>query len=132
MLALAIVLISLALVSYTTGVLAERKGGTLRPWHAVAFGIGLLFDAIGTALMSVIARSGATLGRDALSRGLSTVMAVTGAAALILMAVHLVWAIVVLRRNRAQEKRTFHRFSLGVWLLWLVPYCTGMAAAMVG
>ncbi len=30
------------------------------------------------------------------------------------MAVHLVWAIVVLLRNRDHEKLVFHRFSVGV------------------
>ncbi|RRD47082.1 HsmA family protein [Tessaracoccus sp. OH4464_COT-324] len=132
MLALSIVLISLALASYTVGVLAEHRGRVLRWWHAAAFAVGLLFDATGTWIMSDIARSGAeTLGTSAVAQGLSEVMAITGAAALLLMALHLAWALTVLWRGREREKAVFHRFSLGVWLVWLVPYFTGMSAAVI-
>lgn len=48
------------------------------------------------------------------------------------MAVHLVWAIVVLVRDREAEKNTFHRFSLIVWAIWLIPYVVGAAIAMIG
>ena len=41
------------------------------------------------------------------------------------MAVHLAWAIVVLVRNRETEKNNFHRFSVIVWVIWLVPYIVG-------
>ncbi|SPT54184.1 Uncharacterised protein [Actinomyces bovis] len=132
MLALAVVLISLALVSYTTGVLAERRSGTLKVWHAVAFGTGLVFDATGTQIMSMISDSSASanFATTPTASLLSNLMVITGAAALLLMALHFVWAVVVLFRNREKEKATFHKFSLGVWPLWLVPYFTGMAAAM--
>lgn len=133
MLALAIGLISLALVSYTTGVWAEHRSGTLKVWHAVAFGIGLVFDATGTFIMSLIAKSpeAADFATTPLAQDLNVVMSVTGLLALILMAIHLVWAVVVLVRNREPEKAVFHRFSLVVWTIWLLPYFTGMAAAML-
>lgn len=35
-------------------------------------------------------------------------------------------------RGTEEAKRTFHRFSLIVWIIWLVPYFTGMAASMIG
>lgn len=41
------------------------------------------------------------------------------------MAIHFVWALVVLIRDREAELLTFHRFSLSVWGLWLIPYVTG-------
>ena len=47
------------------------------------------------------------------------------------MAAHAAWAIVVLLRGRENELVGFHRFSLGVWGLWLVPYVAGMASAMI-
>jgi len=31
----------------------------------------------------------------------------------------------VLIRDREAERLTFHRFSLAVWALWLIPYITG-------
>lgn len=130
MLSLAIALITVALVLYSSGVWAEHRAGVLRPRHAALFAAGLVADASGTALMSRIASEG-TYAASGLASALTTLMAVTGAAALILMLVHLGWALVVLWRGSDSAKRTFHRFSLGVWGLWLVPYVTGMAGAMI-
>ena len=110
--------------------MGERLRGTLQPRHAVAFGLGLLADATGTFLMTRIAGGRRDAGVAAGS--LDTLMAVSGTAALLLMAVHLAWAIVVLIRNRPNELRTFHRFSLVVWIIWLIPYVAGAATAMGG
>lgn len=130
MLIAAIVLISAALLLYSSGVWAERRAGDLRPRHAALFAAGLVCDASGTWLMTQIARAGSyeTTGVAAL---LTTLMAVTGALALVLMAVHLAWALVVLWKGSDNARRTFHRFSRVVWALWLVPYFTGMASAMM-
>lgn len=129
MLTLAIGLISLALVFYTLGVWAERRTGELRWWHVGAFGAGLTADVSGTTAMSVIATSGGPTGVEH-NPFLAQVMAITGVLALVLMALHLAWAVITMLRNRPDEKRTFHRFSVIVWAIWLVPYITGMAAAM--
>ena len=80
--------------------------------------------------MTQIAASRRTEGIQA--SGLSSVMAVSGTIAIALMAIHLIWAVVVLIRNREQEKQTFHRFSIAVWILWLIPYVIGAASAMTG
>ena len=40
--------------------------------------------------------------------------------------------MVVLVRDRENEKRAFHRFSIIVWAIWLIPYIAGAASAMVG
>lgn len=130
MLPAAIVIITLALICYSVGVWGERVQGILKPWHAVFFGLGLAADATGTFLMTQIAATRRSDGVGA--GGLNTLMAVSGTAALILMAVHLVWAVVVLVRDRESEKITFHRFSLVVWVVWLVPYVAGAVAAMGG
>lgn len=124
MLILAIVFITTALIFYTAGVWTEHRAGSLTWRHAALFATGLLFDVLGTAQMSAIAASGQLRSRGA-GTALTGVMQVTGALALILMAAHLAWAVVVLVRNRPAEKATFHRLSLGVWALWLVPYMTG-------
>lgn len=130
MLVPAIVIITLALVFYSIGIWAERIQGILKPWHAGFFGLGLAADATGTFLMTQIAASRRTEGIQA--SGLSSVMAVSGTIAIALMAIHLSWAVVVLIRNREQEKQTFHRFSIAVWILWLIPYVIGAASAMTG
>lgn len=126
----AIVLITAALVLYTAGVWAERRSGVLRPAHVALFAAGLACDASGTFLMSRIAQAG-TYETSGAASVLTTLMAVTGGLALVLMAVHLGWAIAVLWRGSPAARGTFHTFSVGVWALWLVPYFTGMASAMI-
>ncbi|WP_195849432.1 MULTISPECIES: hypothetical protein [Arthrobacter] len=60
-------------------------------------------------------------------------MAVTGAAALPLMVIHLGWAaIIVLLRNREAEEKSFHKFFLLVWGIWLIPYLTGAIGTNLG
>ncbi len=48
------------------------------------------------------------------------------------MALHFAWAIFVLLRNRQAELVNFHKFSVVVWAIWLVPYLAGAVAGMVG
>ncbi len=125
-----IIFITAALVAYTLGIWAEKFAGRLKPWHAATFTLGLILDATGTFFMSQIAQAGG-MRSDGAAGALMSVMAITGALALILMALHAGWAIVALIRNRDNELAVFHRFSLVVWGIWLVPYFTGMAASML-
>ena len=127
----AIILITAALVFYTIGVWAEHLQKVLKWWHAGLFALGLICDASGTYLMSKIADSD-EVQAVGVGAGLNTIMAVTGAAALLLMVLHLVWAIIVLARNREAEKKSFHKFSLVVWAIWLIPYFTGAIGANMG
>ena len=83
-----------------------------------------------TYLMSQLGASGEA--QAVIGAGLNAVMAVTGAAALLLMAIHLGWAPIVLLRNRDVEMKRFHRFSLLVWAIWLVPYFTGAIGTSLG
>lgn len=126
---LSIVLITLALVFYTIGVWSERIQGELKWWQVGAFALGFAADTSGTLLMSAIARSDGPSGLDG-SPILAQLMAVSGAVALVLMGLHLAWAVVVMIRNNPAEKASFHKFSLVVWAIWLVPYFTGAIAAM--
>ena len=115
-LVLAIVFITLALVFYTIGVLGEKLTGTLKIWHLIIFWLGLFCDTTGTTLMSKLAGDVLTVSFHS----------VTGLAAIILMAVHAVWATIVLLKGSEKSKRSFHRFSIFVWLLWLIPYVSGV------
>lgn len=120
---LAIATISLALVFYTIGVFSERRSGVLQPKHLIFFGLGLVFDTTGTMIMSSIAKAGAA------TSGLS-LHQVTGVIAILLMAFHFIWAIYVLVKGNSHAKETFHKFSLVVWLFWLVPYIAGLIIGM--
>ncbi len=119
---LAIATITLALVFYTIGVFAERKSGQLKLGHLVFFGLGLIFDTTGTTIMSSIASSS--------TAATPTLHLVTGVAAILLMAFHFIWAVVVLFKGKAKSKANFHKFSLMVWLFWLVPYIAGLIMGM--
>jgi uncharacterized repeat protein (TIGR03987 family) len=121
-LTVATVLMTLALVSYTVGVWAERIARYLKSWHLAAFWVGLTCDAAGTYAM----------GRLSASMDWGSFHAWTGLAAFLLMAGHATWASVVVRRNDEQARAVFHRFSLVVWLLWLVPYVGGLVVGMMG
>ena len=51
---------------------------------------------------------------------------VTGGLAIALMLFHATWATYVLLRGNSKQRHNFHRLSICVWLIWLVPYCTGV------
>lgn len=127
----AIILITSALVFYSIGVWSEHLQRVLKWWHVGFFALGLVCDASGTFLMSRIAASGEAYAAGA-GAGLNAIMAVTGAAALLLMLIHLGWAVIVLLRNRDAEKKSFHKFSLLVWGIWLIPYLTGAIGTNLG
>ena len=55
---------------------------------------------------------------------------ITGLIAIILMMLHAVWATAVLVRRDEKAARSFHRFSLIVWMIWLVPFILGMIMGM--
>lgn len=126
MLAGTVVLITCALVFYSIGVWSEKKAKVLKPWHVIMFFCGLACDMSGTFLMSRIAASGTSIGNSSLN----AIMEWTGGLALALMLIHAVWALVTLLRKRDNELRTFNKFSLAVWCVWLIPFVTGMLAPM--
>lgn len=116
-------LITLALVFYSLGVWAERIARYLKPWHVAAFWIGFAFDVSGTLAMHRIAEGPFNL--------LDT-HTFTGQIALWLMLVHAVWATRVVRSGSEEVREGFHRYSLFVWLIWLIPYFGGMYIGMTG
>ncbi len=121
MLKYAIISINLALFFYTIGVWGEKWQRTLKKWHIVVFWIGLFFDTTGTTLMSKIASGGFQLNFHG----------ITGALAIIVMLFHATWATVVFTKNNENMKGKFHKFSILVRLIWLVPFISGAIFAMV-
>ena len=112
----AITFIFVALVFYTTGVWAEKIQKRLKPWHLVTFWLGLVCDTIGTGAMGVMAGSLIQFNIHGL----------TGLLAIILMLFHAIWATIVLVKKDEIMIGKFHKFSLFVWLIWLVPMIGGM------
>ncbi|MBR3377138.1 MAG: TIGR03987 family protein [Mogibacterium sp.] len=118
----AVIAITLALVCYTIGVWWEHKDKVLRPIHLAFFWLGLILDATGTHAMTLLAGDVAS--------GLTGVHGITGLIAIVLMFVHAVWATIVLVRKDENSMHTFHRFSITVWAIWLVPFIIGMFMGM--
>lgn len=121
MLIYAIISITLALVFYTIGVWSERFQKSLKKWHLVMFWIGLIFDTTGTTLMSKI--SGDTFQFN--------FHGITGLLAIVLMLVHALWATYVLAKKDTAKTKNFHKFSIFVWIIWLIPFISGMIFGMV-
>ena len=115
------VLITLALAFYSLGVWSERLARYLKPWHVAAFWTGFVFDASGTLAMHKLAQG---------PFDPSASHTLTGQIALWLMLAHAIWATWVARRGSEDARRGFHRYSLVVWLIWLVPYFGGMYLGM--
>lgn len=124
---LAITAITLALVFYTIGVWSERRSKSIKPWHIIAFWIGLIFDTTGTLAMRIIAQSGTATSNQLIL----TVHGATGVIAIALMIIHALWATFVLLGTDQKKKETFHRFSIVVWSIWLIPYLAGMLMGML-
>jgi uncharacterized repeat protein (TIGR03987 family) len=115
------ILITLALVFYSVGVWSERIALYLKPWHVAAFWTGFVFDVSGTSAMHFIAEK---------PFDLTAPHTLTGQVALWLMLAHAAWSTGVSRRGSDEARAGFHRYSVFVWFVWLIPYFGGMALGM--
>ena len=116
-------LITLALIFYSLGVWSERIARYLKPWHAVAFWVGFTFDVSGTYAMHLLATGPFDITEP---------HTLTGQIALWLMLIHAIWATRVVLKNNEKLRLCFHKFSIVVWLIWLIPYFGGMYLGMRG
>lgn len=116
---LASTIMGLALLFYTIGVWSERLQGKLKPWHLIFFVLGLICDTWGTGLMFKFV-GGMTFD----------IHGITGVIAIALMFIHALWALVVLLKKDEKAILNFHKFSVAVWLIWLIPYFSPMFFGM--
>jgi len=114
-----VILITLALVFYTVGVWSERLAGRLKGWHLFFFWAGFLCDTTGTGIMMEMSNA-----------DFFNIHGLTGVIAILLMFIHAVWASVVLARKDEKAIVNFHKFSIVVWVIWLIPYLNGFFASM--
>lgn len=115
------ILITLALIFYSLGVWAERIARFLKGWHVAAFWTGFIFDVSGTLAMSRLSAGPINF---------LNLHTLTGQIALWLMLIHAIWATVVVWKGSEAARTGFHRYSIFVWLIWLVPYFGGMYMGM--
>ena len=116
----AVTVINLALIFYSIGVWSERLQGRLKIWHTAFFWLGLVCDTWGTGMMFEFVG------------GMSyDIHGISGLLAIILMLVHAIWATIVLVKKDEKMIVSFHKFSIFVWLIWLIPYFSPMVFQMV-
>ena len=117
---LAVIIINLALIFYSIGVWSERIQGRLKIWHTILFYLGLICDTWGTGMMF-----------DYVGGMAYDIHGFSGLLAIILMFLHAIWATVVLIRKDEKMIANFHKFSVAVWVIWLIPYSSPMVLRMI-
>jgi uncharacterized repeat protein (TIGR03987 family) len=113
------IIMAAALIFYSIGVWGERISGRLRWWHLVFFVLGLICDTWGTGMMF-----------DMVGGMAWDIHGITGLIAIVLMFIHAAWALVVLLKGSEKALKNFHKFSVVVWLIWLIPYFSPMFFSM--
>ncbi len=109
-----VILIMAALVFYSTAIWSERFARGLKLWMVVIFTTGFFCDLSGTLIMRSIS-TGTKFNTHTIA----------GFSALIIMLLHLIWAIVaILWRGKAQE--LFSRYSIYAWGVWMIAFITGV------
>jgi len=116
----AVIVINSALLFYSIGVWSERFQGRLKIWHTAFFWLGLVCDTWGTGLMF-----------DYVGGMTYDIHGFSGVLAIVLMFVHAIWATVVLVRKDEKMIANFHKFSIAVWFIWLIPYSSPMVLRMI-
>ena len=123
MLLQAVICMNLALLFYTWAVFSARRRGLNRK-HLLIFGIGLACDYLGTHLMLLYG----------LAKGVVPVWhIVVGIGSLVGMAFHFMLAFIAGLVRRAEAvNRLFHRVSLTIYTSWLIAFCSGAVAGIIG
>ena len=117
----AVVFINLAFILYTVGVWSEKIQKNLKVWHVNIFWLGFICDTIGTSAMGEIAGAPFQFNFHA----------ITGISAIVLMLFHAIWATVVTVRKNENMKLNFHKLSIFVWVIWLIPMLSGMILGVI-
>ena len=116
----AVILIIVAFVAYTAGVVVVRRRRRITAFAVLALAVGLLSDIPATALMH----------RSASAARL-TLHSFLGYAGLVLMGLFTLMALLQ-RRQRGAEliPDKLARFGLVAWVIWLVAFAGGVLAAL--
>ncbi|UTW66554.1 TIGR03987 family protein [bacterium SCSIO 12643] len=115
----AIIYFTLALIFYSIGVWSERLQKTLKPWHLLFFWLGLIADTLGTIYV-----------KQQVGILIFNLHTLTGMLGLMFMIIHAIWATTIIIKKDPNKLYTFHKFSLLVWFIWLIPYFTGLISGM--
>ena len=107
-----LILILFAFALYTLVIFLEKVNRRLKPWMVIVFTVGFLFDLSGTIIM-------------ALGGGAPNAHIICGSLAIVIMGLHLAWAILALK-FKGRSERLFSRYSVYAWLVWLSALFSGI------
>ena len=110
----AIIMIILALTLYSVAIWSEKFINNLLPWMIAVFSTAFTCDLIGTAIMFFHS-----------SQHSINFHTICGYAALLIMGLHLAWAITAIKKQGRAE-RLFRSFSIYAWFIWLLAFITGI------
>ncbi len=116
----AIILFTLALLFYSISVWAGFFAKRLKTWHVYVFLLGLVTDFVATWLTYV-----------SIGSIVFTLHSVLGFISIILMTLHVIWAIVVLIQKNEISLSNFHKISVFVWSIWLLSYISGFVLGAI-
>jgi len=119
-----IVFINLAFVLYTVGVWSEKIQGELKQRHLFIFWLGVLCDVLGTSAMETLHKNHVDISH--LSPIYQNFHSLSGFIALALMLLHVCWATIIIFNKKEGWIKRFHRYSFIVWLIWLIPFISGV------
>jgi len=90
--------------------------GCLKPGTLLLSGAGLHSNVSGTLAMRQMAKG---------PFNILDLHTLTGQLAIWLMLAHATWATYVIYHGSDHFRHSFHRYSLFVWMVWLIPYFWG-------
>lgn len=112
---LSVVLITLALILYTTAVWLNWRSKRLTAAYIAIFWVAVMADAAATRMM------GARV--EQIRWDLHTI---SGYLALALMAGLTLWGTAALLTKRDEWQKRFHSFAMPIWIVWVISYATGV------
>lgn len=115
-----VISITTALVLYTIAIWRNWRMKLLTTAHLVLLWFGLAADALATRMMGLSIEGPIVWDFHTIS----------GYAGLALMAVLAVVGSWAKWSDRETVLKSFHRFALPVWILWVVSYATGVVIGM--
>ena len=113
MILFSIIFISIAFVLYTIGVFKIKATKVLLWKHIFYFWAGFCFDTLATFIMAIISGD-----------FILNVHSISGLFSILLMFIHSAIATIGLLKNDEYLKKNYYKFSIIVWLIWLVPCFT--------
>jgi uncharacterized repeat protein (TIGR03987 family) len=112
-----ILLVTSACLLYTTAIWTEQFQGRLTGRIIALFVAGFTCDITGTLCMFIRARS---------RQAPAGIHGLSGSIALVIMLIHLIWALISLKHRTDRSAKHFNQFSPFAWCMWMIAFLTGI------